>query len=65
MKKVDLSKVLKAIDDEPEYPGEIPDSLKNALLDAMKRQDLEFLIFVLRRTVSLTKTGIKKRILEE
>lgn len=49
--------VLRAVDDEPEYPGDIPDEMWNEV-----RSDRELLAEALRLTVRSTKQGIRARI---
>ena len=55
--------ILKAIEDEPEYPGELPENLKSILETAVVTNDLDLLTEALRVTVRLTKQGIKDRVL--
>lgn len=50
--------VLKAVDDEPEYPGDMPDALWTALL----ARDRGLVSEAFRLTVKLTKQGIRDRI---
>ena len=55
--KITLSAVYKAIDDEPELPGEMPDEVWEAL-----RSDRAMMEIVLRGVVQTTKQNIKGRI---
>ena len=50
--------MLKAIDDEPEYLGDCPDELWNAI-----NGDRDATVEALRLTVRFTKNGIKERFL--
>jgi len=56
--KVELQDVLKAVDDEPEYPDAMPEDMKKALSTG----DIELITETLRITVRLTKEGIRQRI---
>lgn len=53
-----LSEILKAVDSEPEYPGEMPLEMKKVLSSS----DIETIAEALRITVRLTKQSIKERI---
>ena len=55
--KITLSAALKAIDDEPELPGEMPDEVWEAL-----RSDRATMETVLRGIVQTTKQNIRDRI---
>jgi hypothetical protein len=55
-----IDNVLKAIDDEPEYPGDMPDHIWNAL-----NGDKDATLKALRLTASLTKRGIRNRVLKQ
>jgi hypothetical protein len=57
-KNIPLSAVLKAIEDEPEYPGKMPDEMFEAL-----RNDRDAMEEAMRITVRLTKIGIKNRVM--
>lgn len=57
--KVYLDSVLKAIEDEEEFYGEMPDKIYKALKSGNKKTIAE----VLRIVVKLSKSGIKERIL--
>ncbi len=59
-----LKDVLKAIDDEPEMPGEPPQEMVDGLMEIMKNKDLGALIEMCRIGVRLTKQGIKERVLD-
>ena len=63
-KKLELSQILKAIEDEPEYPGELPLNLRLTLESAIEEKDMDLLVALLRITVILTKLGIAKRVKE-
>lgn len=54
--------VLKAINDEPEYPGEMPDELWKALKKAILTDDKDLILFAFRQTVKDTKNGIIGRL---
>ena len=54
--------ILKAIDDEPEYPGEMPKDMKAYVLKAIECGDVDLLEEALRATVRLTKRGIRDRV---
>ncbi len=54
---MDKEMVMKAIDDEPEYPGEMPDEMWEAI-----KNDKDAVTMALRLTVRLTKCGIKVRL---
>jgi hypothetical protein len=58
-KNIPLSAVLKAIDDEPEYPGKMPD-----VMFEMIKNDKSAMEEAMRITVRLTKIGIKNRVME-
>jgi len=58
-KNITLSAVLKAIDDEPEYP----DSMHIIMFEAIKNNK-DALEEAMRITVRLTKLGIKNRIMQ-
>ena len=57
-----LNTVMVAIDAEPEYPGEMPDTLRAKLQAALDENSIELLATALRETVKLTKQGIRDRI---
>jgi hypothetical protein len=59
--KVDLDTVLKAVEDEPELPGIMPDEMFNVLSTTTDRNVIEE---TLRIAVRLTKHGIRERIIE-
>lgn len=59
---LERSLVLKAVDDEPEYLGRMPDELRTILSEALKKQDVGALAEALRIIVRLTKDGIYDRI---
>jgi hypothetical protein len=56
---------LKAIDDEPEYPGELPLNMDKTIREAIKDHDIDLITEMLRATVRLTKQGISERITEQ
>lgn len=58
-KKVDLDLVLKAIADEPELPGEMPDSMWEHIKGNKRDTSAYF-----RIAVRVTKEGIRDRILK-
>ena len=49
--------IRKAIDDEPEFPDEMPNDMFEAI-----RNDKDAITKALRLTVQLTKSGIKERL---
>lgn len=53
---------LKAVADEPEYPGEAPPKLCAVLNKAIEEKDLDLLLHAMRQTVRLTKQCITDRI---
>jgi hypothetical protein len=55
---IQLSAVLKAIEDEPEYPGNMPDEIYEAI-----KNDRGAMGEAMRITVRLTKLGIKNRVM--
>lgn len=59
---LERSLVLKAVDDEPEYLGRMPDELRTILSEALKKQDVGALAEALGLIVRLTKDGIYDRI---
>jgi mitochondrial fission protein ELM1 len=61
---IQRQKVLDAIDKEPEYPGKIHPKIKSILNQAIEEKDIDLLVEIMRRTVKLTKSGIRKRISE-
>ena len=50
------------VEAEPEYPGELPEELRNILESALETKDMALIITALRATVRLSKAGIIKRI---
>jgi hypothetical protein len=54
--------VFKVVDDEPEFPGEMPDEMKERMRQALCEQDLGLLTEMLRVSVKLTKEGIRERL---
>ena len=61
-KTLTTEEALKAIEDEPEYPGKMPNEMKETLRKAMEQHDMDLLVEALRITVRLTKEGIRNRI---
>ena len=57
-----MEAVLKAVDDEPELPGDPPLGMVNAIVLAVRSSDNEFLAETLRTVVRLTKRDIRERI---
>ena len=57
-KQFNREEILKAIDNEPEYPGEMPEDMKAVFSKA----DIKTISEALRITVRLTKQGIRDRI---
>ena len=53
---------LKAINDEPEYPGEMSDDLWKTLKVAIINEDRALMVFVLRQSVREIKLGILERL---
>lgn len=60
-----IDEILSIIDEEPEYPGELPDDLYARISDAVKSSDIELIIAALRATVHITKKNIINRICEK
>lgn len=59
-----LGKFLKIIDEEPEYPGEVPDSLYQFMLEESKGPNFKGMLHaLLRRAVIDTKKSIRDRLL--
>ena len=54
---VRLKQVIQAIDQEPEYPGDMPEAMKQAF-----GGNTDLIIKALKYTVSLTKKSIRKRV---
>ena len=61
-KKIELNKVFKAIDDEEELPGEVPEPMKSFILIACRGQDVEYIVEMMRAAVRATKKGIRERV---
>ena len=59
---IDRAAVLKAVDDEPELPGEIPPDMWHALQGAALIGDQAFISEALRIAVRQTKQGIRERL---
>ena len=60
---VAMTKILKAVDDEPELPGPIPDELVRKIFNSIPDdQTVLNLTNILRTLVRLTKSGIRDRI---
>jgi hypothetical protein len=57
---IDRDDVLKAIEDEPELPGDMPDEMWDALRGFAYRDDREGMIEALRIAVRHTKKGIRE-----
>lgn len=55
-KRIELNAAIKAVNDEPELPGEMPDEMWNAI-----RNDRDAVAEALRIAVRQTKSGIIKR----
>lgn len=62
MDVIKINDVMKAIDDEPEFPGKMPKEMELALQKAMQEQDLDLLIELMKISVRLSKEGIKERV---
>ena len=61
--KILLQDAIKAINDEPEYPGEMPQEMKELFTLAMKANDnIDIISEAMRISVRLTKIGIIKRL---
>lgn len=60
---MDLSDVVKAIDDEPEFSDRMPAGMWDAIRDAAARGDREFFDEAFRVSARLTKDGIKRRVM--
>lgn len=57
-----VERVARAIDEEPELPGEMPDAMRIVLEQAIDTRDMDLLIELLRITIRQTKRGIKERV---
>ena len=57
-----VDNALKAVDDEPEYPGKMPREMEEILRAAIQHSDVDLLVETLRISVRLTKEGIRNRI---
>lgn len=57
-----IDAVLSAIDSEPELPGEPPQEMVEAIVQAVRDTDTALLAETLRIVVRLTKQGIRERI---
>lgn len=55
--RLERERCLKAVDDEPEFPGEMPDEVWNAFV-----ADRDMVTKALRLAVRQTKAGIRDRI---
>jgi hypothetical protein len=56
--RMERDRCLCAVDEEPEYPGDMPDEMWEAI-----RGDRDAMAEALRVTVRLTKKGIRERIM--
>lgn len=63
-KTMELEEVIKAVDDEPEFPGEMPDQIYEVIKDAISREDKDYIQECFRETVKLTKEHIRERIID-
>lgn len=54
--------VIMAINDEPEFPGDIPMNVFGAFHKAIINEDVDFFVEAIRSAVRLTKAGIIERI---
>jgi hypothetical protein len=54
--------VFKVVENEPEYPGEMPDEMKERMRQALCEQDVRLLSEMLRVSVLLTKESIRERL---
>lgn len=54
--------VFKVVDDEPEYPGEMSDEMKERMRQALCEQDVRLLMEMLSISVKLTKESIRERL---
>ena len=59
---IDSNDLLKAVDDEPELPGDMPEAMWLALRVMVEQNDREGMIEALRIAVRHTKSGIRDRI---
>lgn len=55
--------VLKAIADEPEYPGDCPPMLMGYIRQAIQDKDEDAILYMMRQTVRLTKECITERVI--
>ena len=56
------SEVLKAISDEPEFPGDCPPMLVGYIRQAIQDKDEAAILHMMRQTVRLTKECITERV---
>lgn len=59
---IDSNELLKAVDDEPELPGDMPEAMWLALRVMVEQNDREGMIEALRIAVRHTKSGIRDRV---
>lgn len=57
-----IGDVLKLIDDEPEYPNAAPPRLMALINEAIRDQDADQMLHMLRASVRLTKLCIRERL---
>lgn len=60
--RLERSVVLKAIADEPEYPGDCPPMLVGYIRQAIQDKDEDAILHMMRQTVRLTKECITERV---
>ncbi|NNF97963.1 MAG: hypothetical protein HKM93_01160 [Desulfobacteraceae bacterium] len=57
-----LTDILQAIEDEPELPGDMPPDMAASITEAVKTGNTDFLLYLMRLAVVMTKRGIKERV---
>ncbi len=57
-----LHEILECIQNEPEFPGAIPDKMRAMISHALETNDVDLIVECLRSTVRITKQGIADRI---
>ena len=62
MDNVERKAVIKAIADEPEYPGDAPPELMRHINAVIENKDADHLLHMLRQSVRLTKECITERV---
>jgi hypothetical protein len=58
-----IEKILKAIEDEPELPGDVPLEMRAAIEGAINCGNIALMVQIMRIIVKQTKQGIRGRVL--